>query len=136
MRFASQGVCIMHYCGLMRYAMQFLAHQLGGHMERCVIRGYTLSEVCIIRGSTVQARASNTVASVSQRVRAEVGCGDCGSYSSHSSRLQSVITLCARTCLLPTQLRLLDPDHPLMVTLEVGSQKSHRVLSELDRRQL
>jgi hypothetical protein len=37
----------------MPYAMQFLAHQLGSRMELCVIRGYALSEVCLMRGSTV-----------------------------------------------------------------------------------
>ncbi|KAF8968334.1 hypothetical protein BDZ97DRAFT_429223 [Flammula alnicola] len=43
----------MPYCGPMCYAMQFPAHQLGGRMELCVIRGYALSEVCVMRGSTV-----------------------------------------------------------------------------------
>ena len=43
----------MPYCGPMRYAMQFPAHQLGGWLELCVIRGYALSEVCVKRGSTV-----------------------------------------------------------------------------------
>ena len=43
----------MRYCGPMRYAMQFPAHQLGGPMELCIIRGYALSEVCVMRGSTV-----------------------------------------------------------------------------------
>ena len=40
----------MRYCGPMRYAMQFPAHRLGGQMELCVIRGYALSEVCVMRG--------------------------------------------------------------------------------------
>ena len=53
MRFACQGVCVMRYCGPMRYALQFPAHRLGGRMELCVIRGYALSEVCVKRGSTV-----------------------------------------------------------------------------------
>ena len=53
MRFVSEGVCVMHYCGPMPYAVQFPAHQLGGPMELCVIRGYVLSEVCVKRGSTV-----------------------------------------------------------------------------------
>ena len=53
MRFVSTGVCIMRYCGPMRYAVQFPAHRLGGRMELCVIRGYALSEVCVKRGSTV-----------------------------------------------------------------------------------
>jgi hypothetical protein len=44
----------MRYCGPMRYAMQFPAHQLGGHKKLCVIRGYALSEVCVKRESTVQ----------------------------------------------------------------------------------
>jgi len=52
MRFVSEGVCVMHYCGPMPYAVQFPAHQLGGPMELCVIRGYVLSEVCVKRGST------------------------------------------------------------------------------------
>ena len=43
----------MRYCGPMCYAMQFPAHRLGGQMELCVIRGYALSEVCVMRGSTV-----------------------------------------------------------------------------------
>jgi hypothetical protein len=53
MRFVSAGVCVMRYCGPMRYAVQFPAHRLGGGMELCVIRGYALSEVCVKRGSTV-----------------------------------------------------------------------------------
>ena len=53
MCFVSEGVCVMHYCGPMPYAVQFPAHQLGGPMELCVIRGYVLSEVCVKRGSTV-----------------------------------------------------------------------------------
>lgn len=53
MRFACRGVCIMRYCGPMRYAMQFPAHRLGGQMELCVMRGYALSEACVMRGSTV-----------------------------------------------------------------------------------
>jgi len=55
MCFACQGVCVMHYCGPMRYAVQcqFPAHQLDGRMELCVIRGYALSEVCVKRGLTV-----------------------------------------------------------------------------------
>ena len=39
-------------------AVQFPAHQLGGPMELCVIRGYVLSEVCLKRGSTVQSNLS------------------------------------------------------------------------------
>ena len=53
--FACQGVCVIPYRGPMRYAMQFSAHQLGGRMELCIIRGYVLSEVCVKRGSTVSA---------------------------------------------------------------------------------
>ncbi len=43
----------MRYGGPMRYAVQLPAYQLGGHMELWVMRGYALSEVCIMRGSTV-----------------------------------------------------------------------------------
>ena len=53
MCFARQGVCVMRYCGPMCYAMQFPAYQLGGPTELCVIRGYALLEVCVMRGSTV-----------------------------------------------------------------------------------
>jgi hypothetical protein len=53
MHFAYQRVCVMYYCGPMCYAMQFPAHQLGGWMKSCVIRGYALSEVCVKRGLTV-----------------------------------------------------------------------------------
>jgi hypothetical protein len=43
----------MCYCGPVRYALQFPAHQLGGWMELCVIRDHALSEVWVKRGSTV-----------------------------------------------------------------------------------
>ena len=51
--FCFRRVCVMRYCGPMRYAVQFPAHRLGGRLELCVIRGYALSEVCVKRGSTV-----------------------------------------------------------------------------------
>jgi hypothetical protein len=53
MPFPSQGECLMPYCGLMPYAMQFPASQLGSRMEVCVMRGCALIEVCLMRGSTV-----------------------------------------------------------------------------------
>jgi len=53
MRFVSERVCVMRYCGPMRYALHFPANQVGGNIELCVIKGYAFSEVCIMRGSTV-----------------------------------------------------------------------------------
>jgi hypothetical protein len=53
MHFVSEGVCVMRYCGPMRYALHFPANQVGGHIELCVIRGYAFSEVWVMRGSTV-----------------------------------------------------------------------------------
>jgi hypothetical protein len=42
MPFPSQGVCLMPYCGLMPYAMQFPASQLGSRMKVCLMRGSTV----------------------------------------------------------------------------------------------
>jgi hypothetical protein len=42
MPFPSRGVCLMPYCGLMLYAMQFPASQLGSRMKLCLIRGSTV----------------------------------------------------------------------------------------------
>ena len=53
MHFAVKGVCVMHCCGPMRCALHFPANQVGGRIRLRVIRGYALSEVCVMRGSTV-----------------------------------------------------------------------------------
>jgi hypothetical protein len=44
MRFVSEGVCVIRYCGPMRYALHFPANQAGGHQAMrykglCVFRG-------------------------------------------------------------------------------------------------
>ena len=61
MHFACQGVCVMPYCGLVHYAMQFSTHLLGEWMELCIIRGYVLSEVCVKRGLAVHGKCSQVV---------------------------------------------------------------------------
>ena len=43
----------MGYCGCMGYGMHFSANQLGGPKKICVIREYGLSELCVMRESTV-----------------------------------------------------------------------------------
>ena len=55
MGFANQGVWGMGYCGPMGYGMQFPANQVGGQLRLWVIRGYGLSGVWVMRGSTVLA---------------------------------------------------------------------------------
>ena len=46
-------VCVMAYCGYMGYGIHFSANQLGGPKKVCVIREYGLSELCVMRESTV-----------------------------------------------------------------------------------
>ena len=46
-------VCVMPYWGCMGYGMHFSANQLGGPKKVCVIREYALSELCVMRESTV-----------------------------------------------------------------------------------
>ena len=53
MGFAREGVWVMGYCRLMGYGMHFPAHQVGGQAELWDIRGYGLSEVWVMTGSTV-----------------------------------------------------------------------------------
>ena len=53
MGFAYRGVWGMGYCGPMGYGMQFPANQVGGQLKLWDIRGYGLSEVWVMRGSTV-----------------------------------------------------------------------------------
>lgn len=53
MCFVSKGVCIMCYCRPMCYVLHFPVNQVGGHIELCIIRAYVISEVCVMRGSTV-----------------------------------------------------------------------------------
>jgi hypothetical protein len=53
MGFACRGVWVMGYCGPMGYGMQFPANQVGGQLRLWDIRGYGLSEVWVMRGSTV-----------------------------------------------------------------------------------
>jgi hypothetical protein len=58
MCFAWQGVCVMRYCGLMRYAMQFPAHQLGGH-KSYVLSGVMRYQGYVLRGSQLYSRTSH-----------------------------------------------------------------------------
>jgi hypothetical protein len=53
MGFAYGGVWGMGYCGPMGYGIQFPANQVGGQLSLWGMRGYGLSEVWIMRGSTV-----------------------------------------------------------------------------------
>ena len=45
----------MGYCGPMGYGVKIPAHRVGGPEKLWVIRGYGLSEVWVMRGSTVVA---------------------------------------------------------------------------------
>ena len=49
----SLRVCVMAYCSHMGYSIHFSANQLGGPKKVCVIREYGLSELCVMRESTV-----------------------------------------------------------------------------------
>ncbi|KAF9476183.1 hypothetical protein BDN70DRAFT_812686 [Pholiota conissans] len=53
MGFSRQGVWLIGYCGPMGYGLQIPAHQAGGSIYLWVIRGYGLSGVWVMRGSTV-----------------------------------------------------------------------------------
>ncbi|KJA26851.1 hypothetical protein HYPSUDRAFT_132193, partial [Hypholoma sublateritium FD-334 SS-4] len=53
MGFSFRGVWGMGYCGLMGYGLQIPAHRLGGSIFLWVMRGYGLSEVWVMRVSTV-----------------------------------------------------------------------------------
>jgi len=53
MGFACGWVWIMGYCRPMGYGMQFPMNQVGGQLDLWDIRGYGLSEVWVMRGSTV-----------------------------------------------------------------------------------
>ena len=43
----------MGYCSCMGYGVHFSMNQLGGPKKVCVIREYGLSELCVMRESTV-----------------------------------------------------------------------------------
>jgi hypothetical protein len=62
MGFVYRGVWGMGYCGPMGYGMQFPANQVGGQLRLWGIRGYGLSGVWVIRGSTVVIVILGTVA--------------------------------------------------------------------------
>jgi len=55
MGFACRRAWVMGYCRPMGYGMQFPAYQVGGQVRLWVIRGYGLTEVWVMRGSTVTA---------------------------------------------------------------------------------
>jgi hypothetical protein len=59
MGFACRGVWVMGYCGRMGYGVKIPAHRVGGPEKLWVIRGYGLSEVWVMRGSTVHGTKSN-----------------------------------------------------------------------------
>ena len=54
MGFAPKGVWVMGYCGCMDYGMHFSANRLGGPKNLWGIREYGLSELWVMRESTVQ----------------------------------------------------------------------------------
>ena len=56
MGFACRGVWVMGYCGPMGYGVKIPAHRVGGPEKLWVIRGYGLTEVWFMRGSTVHLR--------------------------------------------------------------------------------
>ena len=53
MGFPLEEVWVMCYCGCMGYGVHFPANQFGGPEKVCVIREYGLSELCVMRESTV-----------------------------------------------------------------------------------
>ena len=53
MGFTPKGVWVMGYCGCMGYGMHFSANRLGGPKNLWGIREYGLSELWVMRESTV-----------------------------------------------------------------------------------